>query len=279
MAEERQVEHLEDEIDLRDYIRVILKRKKVILAVFFVAVITATIVSFLMPKIYETTSVIQIGSIDGLLINKQEAKEILLSNIFLEPIIKELNLVVSPKQLNIKIEDIGDTNLLRIKVEYPDPDKVVKINMAVANSFISQSQLIYQQRLSLFNERLKELEVEVKNVQDEIKRTQDLIAQVSTLSGISQQEVGLRIILLQNTLPNYEEHFNNIMNQRNDLKMLLTKAKDFKVTDFPLKPDSPIKPNKKLNIAISGVVSLFIGIFLAFLIEYRDKIKQGTNSV
>ncbi|HEO63708.1 MAG TPA: hypothetical protein ENN78_00365, partial [Candidatus Omnitrophica bacterium] len=192
----------EDEIDLRDYIKVILKRKKVILAVFFVAVITATIVSFLMPKIYQTSSVIQIGSIDELLINKQEAKEILLSHTFLEPIVKELNLVVSPEQLNIKIkqlrenikiEDIKDTNLLKIKVEYPDPDKVVKINMAVINSFISQSQPVYQQRLSLINERLKELEVEVKNIQDDIKRTQDLITQPSTVSGISQQEVSLRI--------------------------------------------------------------------------------------
>lgn len=61
-------EYAEDEIDLRKYIEVILKRKKIIFGVFFVVVITITIISFLMPKIYEATSVVQIGNIDGLLI-------------------------------------------------------------------------------------------------------------------------------------------------------------------------------------------------------------------
>ena len=68
------------------------------------------------------------------------------------------------------------------------------------------------------------------------------------------------------------------MNQRNGLKMLLIKAKDFKITDFPLKPDSPIKPNKKLNVIFSGIVSLVFGTFLAFFAEYWKKSKQTETS-
>jgi uncharacterized protein involved in exopolysaccharide biosynthesis len=32
--------------------------------------------------------------------------------------------------------------------------------------------------------------------------------------------------------------------------------------------DTPIKPNKKLNVAIAGVAALFFSILLAFFLEY-----------
>ena len=50
--------YAEDEINLRDYINTILKRKKLILSVFFVAVVTTAVVSFLMPKVYEVSMLI-----------------------------------------------------------------------------------------------------------------------------------------------------------------------------------------------------------------------------
>jgi uncharacterized protein involved in exopolysaccharide biosynthesis len=36
-------------------------------------------------------------------------------------------------------------------------------------------------------------------------------------------------------------------------------------------PESPIRPNKGLNIALAGVISLFAGIFLAFFMEFIQK--------
>jgi len=36
-------------------------------------------------------------------------------------------------------------------------------------------------------------------------------------------------------------------------------------------PANPVKPNVKLNVAIAAVLSLMIGIFLAFVLEFFSR--------
>ncbi|QCR31988.1 YveK family protein [Lysinibacillus sp. SGAir0095] len=42
---------------------------------------------------------------------------------------------------------------------------------------------------------------------------------------------------------------------------------------------SPVKPNKPLNIAISGVIGLLLGIGLAFLLEFFDNTVKSENDI
>jgi uncharacterized protein involved in exopolysaccharide biosynthesis len=42
--------------------------------------------------------------------------------------------------------------------------------------------------------------------------------------------------------------------------------------------DKPVKPRIKMNVALSGIMSLFLGIFLAFSLEYVEKIKNGNSA-
>ena len=51
--------YAEEEVDLRDYIRIVVKRKKSVLGIFFVCIIAAGVVSFLMPKIYSVSQIIE----------------------------------------------------------------------------------------------------------------------------------------------------------------------------------------------------------------------------
>ncbi|MBU4242696.1 MAG: hypothetical protein KKF52_05695 [Nanoarchaeota archaeon] len=37
---------------------------------------------------------------------------------------------------------------------------------------------------------------------------------------------------------------------------------------------NPVKPNIKMNIALAGITSLFAGIFLAFFLEYVERIRK-----
>ncbi|HLA50198.1 MAG TPA: GNVR domain-containing protein, partial [Thermodesulfovibrionia bacterium] len=49
----------------------------------------------------------------------------------------------------------------------------------------------------------------------------------------------------------------------------------FKIIDPPRAPDKRIKPNRSRRVMISFMVSLFAGIFIAFLREYIEKAKSG----
>lgn len=50
----------------------------------------------------------------------------------------------------------------------------------------------------------------------------------------------------------------------------ITKANDIQVIDKAILPQTPIKPNKMMNIAIAAVLGIMIGLFIVFLIEYLD---------
>lgn len=43
--------------------------------------------------------------------------------------------------------------------------------------------------------------------------------------------------------------------------------------DAAIVPDKPIKPRKLLNTAIAGILGLFVGVGLAFVLEHTDKLK------
>ncbi|MCG2707973.1 MAG: Wzz/FepE/Etk N-terminal domain-containing protein [Candidatus Omnitrophica bacterium] len=266
----------EDEIDIREYINVIIKRKKLILAIFLVSVVTAAIVSLRMPKIYEITSTVRLGNVNGVLIKNEEVKAIMLNQNSLLSIINDLNLKITPERLqkDIKISDIGGTNLLKMKITYPGIDTALKINDAIVNPLITQGQNIYQERLAIVNERLKELDEEIRNSEGDIVRTRALISGLPNASGVSQSDVSLMIILLQNTLPAYESNLTTLRDQRNKLKLVVIEAKDFKVFETPIKPKHPVGPKKKQNVLIAGIFGLMFGVFLAFVLEFWQKSKK-----
>jgi len=266
----------EDEIDIRDYINVIIKRQKLILSIFLAAVVIAVIVNLRMLKIYEITSTVQLGSVKELLIKNEEARAIILNQNYLSSIINDLNLKITVEALlkDIKISDISGTNLLKIKITYPSIDTALKINDAIVNPLITQGHSMYKERTSIINERLKELFGAIRNAEEDIIRTQNLIINIPSSDKISQAEVSLRMIILQNTLPKYENNLTDLRNQRNDLQILLSSSKDFKIFEAPIRPKNPVGPKKKQNILIAGMFSLILGVFLAFVLEFWQKSKK-----
>lgn len=267
----------EDEIDLRKHINVLIKRKNLILAIFLVAIVVSAATSLSMPKVYEITSTVQLGNIGGLLIGKGDAKEMILNQNSLLSIIKELNLQINVEGLkkSIKIDDLKETNLLTVKIVYPDSDIILKIHDAILNPLITQGQDIYQGRLALTDERLKELDAEIKNTEADIDGTQNMIFRHPDSSSVSQADVALGVILLQNTLPSYESNLTVLRNQRNRLKFTLVEAKGFKIFDAPIKPENPIGPKKRQIVINFGIIGLTLGAFLAFFMEFWQNSGKG----
>ncbi|MCK4241744.1 MAG: hypothetical protein KAX30_08990, partial [Candidatus Atribacteria bacterium] len=111
----------EEEIDLREYINVLLKRKGIIILIFLIAVITATIVSYFIPipPVYQSSIVFSIAQIDNSpIVNITESLEIIKSDIILNETIKKIEseMKISTKGLRslINTESIEDTNFIKV---------------------------------------------------------------------------------------------------------------------------------------------------------------------
>ena len=193
----------ETKLHFLDYWRIIRIRKTVILAVFLLVVITATLVTFILPESYASTARIKIerdvSDISGLAERPmglgydpyfiQTEFEVIKSERVLGKVIELLDLnnfwgkkfqggdklKTSETMLILKgkmqLSPIRNTSLLEIKVFSEDKDEAAKIANAIADVYRDYR---HEQRtkltvggLSALDEKLKEQEEKIKQVQEE----------------------------------------------------------------------------------------------------------------
>ncbi|MEF3244431.1 MAG: hypothetical protein K6343_00385 [Caldisericaceae bacterium] len=92
----------------------------------------------------------------------------------------------------------------------------------------------------------------------------------------------LKYISLKRNLALAQDKYALLKNGYNEAKILGTmNIENLKLALGPVLPEKPVKPNKKLNIAIAGVSALFFSVLLAFFLEYmessKDDKKGGVN--
>jgi capsular polysaccharide biosynthesis protein len=265
----------EEEIDLREYINVLLKRKGIIISIFIIAVITAAIISyFALPPIYQSSTVFSVAQVDGQpILNITEALEIIKSNVVLDEVINQMSLEETTEQLKPQIttESLNGTNFIKVTVAADTPEKAKSLVENIVKVFIEQNQDEYKEKVKLIEDRLKILELQVaefeKNIQ-EIEKTKKKIAASEELSEAERQ---FQTNLLLNSSVTERSLYNSLIDQLNSLKISLKSCEDFKIINYAQLPAVPIKPNKKLNIVIAGVLGLFVGIFFAFFLEFWQK--------
>ncbi|MDD3032018.1 MAG: Wzz/FepE/Etk N-terminal domain-containing protein [Atribacterota bacterium] len=123
---------------------------------------------------------------------------------------------------------------------------------------------LYKEILNLSSD-IKKLEIEKEQI-------------VLDLNAININEETLNKELVEATLKEtyLSREYNEALEEYNDLSKKYqeielayqSKADMLEIKKPAYKPNAPIKPNKKLNIAIGGVLGLFMGIFIAFFIEF-----------
>jgi len=63
----------------------------------------------------------------------------------------------------------------------------------------------------------------------------------------------------------------------NYLQSSFTPLSPVTISEEPVLPEKPMKPNKKLNVVIAGVAALFFSILLAFFLEYWYRTKSESK--
>jgi capsular polysaccharide biosynthesis protein len=278
----------EEEIDLREYINVLLKRKGIIIFIFLIAVITAALVSyFVLSPVYQSSVIFSIALMDNRptttitaqiennvpIIRIDEALEIINSNFILDEVAKRTSLNIPSDQLRaqIKVENVKDTNFIRIIVEADSPEKAKILAESVVKVFIEKNQSKYTEKIILIEKRLKVLEQEIAEFEGNIQEIEIMKKKVSTSEELSETERYFQTSILLNSSFSERNLYNDLIYQINTLQQRLNNFEDFKIINYAQLPASPTKPNIKLNILIAGVLGLFVAVFVAFFLEFWQK--------
>ena len=121
--------------------------------------------------------------------------------------------------------------------------------------------------------------IKSRKVSSQIKKslgldmTQEEISNSIEITSISGPVLSVKV---NNTNPTIAKDIANEVPDifAKELKRI-AKVNGLEVIDDAITPTSPIKPNKKMNIAISAVLAVMVGVFIIFLMEALDnKIKK-----
>ena len=116
--------------------------------------------------------------------------------------------------------------------------------------------------------KLLKLEKEIFALENEISEQDILINQTQNIriSLKGKQKI-------YETLINQESFLIESL-QKVDQKLMDLKNRRIEILSTASLPESPIKPKTRLIVALSAVVSLFVGLFLVFVIEFIKNAKS-----
>jgi len=274
----------EEEIDLREYINVLLKRKGIIIIIFLIAIITAAIVNyFVLTSVYQSSVSFQVNTE----LTKQpyyypststnhyisDILVLLTSDSILRKAAERANISYDFTDIKEKVEtdNIKDTNIVTLTVEDENPKLSKDLANSIVEVFIEKNQSIYDEKRKIAEENLKVYEEQLKDIEKNIIEIEKTKQKVASSTGISDVEKHFQTSLLLNSLVTERSTHNFLISKIRSLKEELMNYQGFKIIDPAIEPAAPIKPNKKLNILIAGVLGLFVGIFVAFFLEFWQK--------
>ena len=322
----------EDEIDLRELINVIIKRKKLILGLFLASVVIAGALSFLAPKIYTVSMLIAppVSGIDELgntmyLDKPQNILAEIKGGRFDTGILKELNLKSQNGQINFDVQVPKDSNLIRISMKHAK-DKT-DLGLSILNQLFTQLSAFYEDGISS-NKVMKEKQIEsisnyikikeniIQNKKDKYKlleqrepelaneidavlsNSEKLLAKRESLvkgsdelaallyTATVQQNISYTITLqdkisqlkidkemLVTDIKNLQSEINNLKLNLEEINIIKKHISNIELVQHPQRSLYPVSPKKKQNVAIAGMLSLMLGVFLAFFMEFWQKSK------
>jgi len=231
---------LEDEINLRDLIEVLLRGKWLIAAVTLAAVACAAVVSFfVLPPQYEGRATLMVnqpkvnppqltGGLDVLLqalskypeMTVEAYRDQITNRYVLKQVIEELDLdpekyTVEGLRKAIKTEVVKNTNLIKIIVKGDDPAEVTRIANSVATHFVKFISERSQQQLGQSLTFLKEqMTAEEKALEEAVAEYKKFLAQPRGVQEL-KAEIEAKLALLT-------EFKNQLM--RNEVEMEKTRA-------------------------------------------------------
>ena len=191
-----------DTIDLKKLFSLMIEKKKIVLAIVVICTIIATIVAFILPKSYQSTTLVRVKSggsssamagyaamaagfgIDiggGSSGSPESYIELMKSREVLEPIIAELDLPDEDKEKltvagfakkNLEVTNIKKTDLITIAAYGKTPEEAQMISQSVADNFLALMTKLNKEdnstTLKFLDERIKIAKEEMETAENKL---------------------------------------------------------------------------------------------------------------
>lgn len=276
----------EYEVDLRDYLRVIWRKKWIILITFLIALVAAALVSWGTPSRYAANALYQlrvISAASGAAFSPpstETAVAMLSSRALLQEAGRGLIPAGSPSSPLLKVTSREDS-LLEIELQGTlSPDRLAEVLSQLVLLF---SQRVKEQIQADTQEKLLGIERRAALLEAEQARLGQEIDELLRREGSAELKVGeldatLEGWALRFELSNLYAQLTPIREELGTLRLSQQELSELLATDWeplraisaPSASTTPLGPSWTMNLAVAGVLGLFIGVLLAFFVHYME---------
>lgn len=254
MIEREPKEKYSDEIDLYELLLVLKKRIKYVIAVFILGIFIGSLVAYLSPNVYQARATLWVDSY--------------LMQSMLE---------------NLKSSDLkGDSKFLfMIPLQQEKSPDINNLSLSILNSLEFRKKVLNKVKEVYGNkETLKNLENSINSGKGDALFKAEIDKKTGSINLFSEQserkfgEEILRLLIeeFEKELDKASQSYSKILSSN---KESIGKNKSFilHVIEKPNSIERPVKPKRKLIIAVSAISALFTGVFLVFLVEWWSNVR------
>jgi LPS O-antigen subunit length determinant protein (WzzB/FepE family) len=255
MQEKQYIE--EDEIDLSELFKTIMKRKFVVIFSTLFITIMSAIYAFTATPMYEVKALVEVG-----IYNKNPISPV-------STVIPEINNFLIMTVDKDKINNIVVKKLKKSKSLFEI--KVTDKSNDLASSYVMEIMKYIQAKHKI------ELD---KIIYDNTSQYETLDKQIklkhSIIESIDMKKISPTELLY---FMSVTEQLNSIEVKHSRLKTLLLpyNYENTHIVNRILTDDKPVKPKKKLIVIVGFVTGFILSIFLVFLLEFIGRIKEKEN--
>jgi len=263
----------QNEAELIDYLKVIWKRKGLIIGGTLVAAAAALVVSLSMPKTYEVSRTLKIGTLPG---SKEviEDREAVISRLrdhrVIKTAIEKIHTEITAKEMhNLVSIDTKINPDIRYTVQAHDSEVGTQIADRLAQYIIKVHRRIFERGSKIAKEYEAELVVKIRSLKTENREMKKAFKRV-----IQDQNVDpTAVVLLQANIGERERNLTDIRKELNKARLSRLGSENTSVIAADAPPQHPVKPSVKQNVVLAGTLGLMMFTFIAFFLEYIEKAK------
>lgn len=262
-----------DEVDLRDFIDVVWRRRVLIISMFLLFVACGAVFSvFAVTPVYSSSTIISLANFKhDLYADVNSAKVVLTSDDFLNKVFKELNLEEQEGlKKDIRVETVKDTKFIKITVRNENPKLARDIAVKAVSIFAGLNGVEYRKHLDIINNQLSLNKGKIEECENEIAGIKKVLSGIDN-AGMSSMEKDMWRYRLLDYLRHFEDRKTDLQDRNFNLEKELNSLRNLEVIKTADDPAVQEKSNRKVIITASGMLGVIVGLLLAFVLEFSKK--------
>ena len=260
----------EDEIDLKELFKVLWLKKNFIIGITAVITLLAGIYAFNKTPTYEATALVEIGNYKNN--NNNNNNNVLVDSV--PELVKKLNLLFIDLLKNEKDREATITSISTVKgtssfINIKSESTSNKLASNEINKIITYIQNKHQTELeNILNNRKSKITSIDRQINTIKNKQLELLSNKNDLNGNEALLNSLQLISMINGELGVQS-ISGLIKEKTELGLLLNKRnyKNSEVVGRIITNDYPIKPKKKLIVAIAFIAGFILSIFLVFIMN------------